>query len=48
MTLAIVLVSAYLAFILIALAVGLDDDDRLIARALWSRVRGKVGAGVNA
>ena len=48
MTLAIVLVSAYLVFVVIALAVGLDEDDRLIARALWSRVRGMVGAGVNA
>ena len=48
MTLAIVLVSAYLAFVVIALAGGLDEDDRLIARALWSRVRGLVGAGVKA
>ena len=48
MTLAIVLVSAYLAFVVIALAIGLDEDDRLIARALWTRVRGMVGAGVNA
>ena len=48
MTLAIVLVSAYLVFVVIALAVGLDKDDRLIAWALWSRVRGVVGAGVNA
>ncbi len=48
MTLAIVLVSAYFAFVAIALAAGLDEDDRLIARALWSRVRGVVGAGVNA
>ena len=48
MTLAIVLVSAYLVFVVIALAVGLDEDDRLIAWALWSRVRGVVGAGVNA
>ena len=48
MVLAIGLALAYLAFVLIALAVGLDEDDRLIARALWSRVRGLVGAGVNA
>ena len=31
---------AYLVFFLAALAVGLDDHDRIIARALWSRVRG--------
>ncbi len=48
MTLAIDLVASYLAFVVIALAVGLDEDDRLIARVLWSRVRGMVGVGVNA
>ncbi len=48
MTLAIVLLSVYLVFVVIALAVGLDDDDRLIARALWSRVCGVVRAGANA
>ena len=31
---------AYLAFIGIAMAFGLDADDRLIASAVWSRVRG--------
>jgi O-antigen/teichoic acid export membrane protein len=35
---------AYLVFFLAALAVGLDDDDRIIAQALWSRVRGVVSA----
>ncbi len=45
--LAIGLSLAYLAFILTALAIGLDEDDRLIARALWSRLRGVVGAGVS-
>jgi O-antigen/teichoic acid export membrane protein len=34
------LLLAYAAFIGLALAVGLDADDRLIARAVWSRVRG--------
>jgi O-antigen/teichoic acid export membrane protein len=34
------LVLAYLAFVGIALAFGLDEDDRLIARAIWSRTRG--------
>ena len=48
MTLGIAISSAYLVFVVIALAVGLDGDDRLIARALWSRVRGMVGAGGNA
>ena len=31
---------AYLAFIGVALAFGLDADDRLIAEAVWSRLRG--------
>jgi len=48
MVLAIGLSLAYLVFVLAALAVGLDDDDRLIARALWSRLLGMVGAGVSA
>ncbi len=46
--LAIGLCLAYLVFVLVALAVGLDEDDRLIARAVWSRMRGLVGAGVSA
>ena len=46
--LAIGMALAYLVFVLSALAVGLDEDDRVIARALWSRLRGMVGAGVNA
>lgn len=33
------LVLAYLAFVGIALAVGLDSDDRLIAQAAWKRIR---------
>ncbi len=33
------LVLAYLVFVLIALAFGLDGDDRLIARAAWSKIR---------
>jgi len=44
MLLAIAFSSAYLVFVSVALAIGLDDDDRLIARALWSRVRGMVSA----
>jgi O-antigen/teichoic acid export membrane protein len=31
---------AYLAFIAIAMAFGLDADDQLIASAVWSKVRG--------
>jgi O-antigen/teichoic acid export membrane protein len=34
------LLLGYLAFIAIALAFGLDADDRLIARAVWARVSG--------
>jgi O-antigen/teichoic acid export membrane protein len=33
------LILAYLAFAAIALVFGLDADDRLLARAVWSRVR---------
>jgi hypothetical protein len=33
------LVLSYATFILIALGLGLDSDDRLIAAAVWSRVR---------
>jgi O-antigen/teichoic acid export membrane protein len=36
----VALVLGYLAFISIALAVGLDADDQLIARAVWARVSG--------
>ena len=34
------LVLAYLAFVSIAMAFGLDSDDRLIAGAVWSKLRG--------
>ena len=33
-------VAAYLVFGAVALAFGLDDDDRLIAHAIWSRISG--------
>ena len=36
---------AYLVFIAIAMAWGLDADDRLIAGAVWSRVRGALRRG---
>ncbi len=39
----ITLVSAYATFSAIALLMGLDEDDRLIANAVWARVRGAVG-----
>ena len=39
----ITLVSAYATFSAIALLMGLDEDDRLIANAVWARVRGVVG-----
>jgi O-antigen/teichoic acid export membrane protein len=43
------LASAYVAFIAIAMAFGLDADDRLIASAVWSKVRGALpGAEGNA
>jgi O-antigen/teichoic acid export membrane protein len=43
------LLLAYTVFIAVALAVGLDADDRLIARAVWSRARGMFpGAEANA
>ena len=35
---------AYLAFIVIAMAFGLDADDRLLAVAVWSKVRGRFQA----
>ena len=38
---------AYLSFIAIAMACGLDADDRLIASAVWSRVRGALRAEGN-
>ena len=37
------MVLAYGAFLILALAMGLDADDRLIANAVWSRVRGAFG-----
>jgi O-antigen/teichoic acid export membrane protein len=39
MAIAVALLSGYLAFGTIALGLGLDSDDRLIARAVWARVR---------
>ena len=43
------LASAYVAFIAIAMAFGLDADDRLIASAVWSKLRGALpGAEGNA
>ena len=36
----VTLVAAYCIFSVIALAVSLDADDRLIGRAVWSRIRG--------
>jgi O-antigen/teichoic acid export membrane protein len=38
----IALVSAYATFSAVALLMGLDEDDRLIANAVWARVRGSV------
>lgn len=37
------LLLAYATFSAIALLMGLDEDDRLIANAVWARVRGAVG-----
>ncbi|MGB0013473.1 MAG: polysaccharide biosynthesis C-terminal domain-containing protein, partial [Candidatus Sulfotelmatobacter sp.] len=37
------LLLAYATFSAIALLIGLDEDDRLIANAVWARVRGAVG-----
>lgn len=39
----VALVSAYGAFSAVALLMGLGEDDRLIANAVWARVRGAVG-----
>ena len=39
----VALVSAYATFSAVALLMGLDEDDRLIANAVWARVRGAVG-----
>jgi O-antigen/teichoic acid export membrane protein len=39
MVIAAALLLAYGAFIGVALAIGLDADDRLVARAVWSRLR---------
>jgi O-antigen/teichoic acid export membrane protein len=39
----IALASAYATFSGVALLMGLDEDDRLIANAVWARVRGAVG-----
>lgn len=39
----IALILSYIAFSVIAFAMGLDADDRLIANAVWSRVRGAFG-----
>ena len=40
LVLGIGLVLAYMIFVVLALAVGLDSDDRLITGAVWARVRG--------
>jgi O-antigen/teichoic acid export membrane protein len=40
---AIAMVLAYGVFFMLALAMGLDDDDRLIANAVWARMRGAFG-----
>ena len=37
------LVLAYAVFLSVAFISGLDDDDRLVAQAAWSRVRGIMG-----
>ena len=37
------LLLAYGAFSVVALVMGLDADDRLIANAVWTRVRGAFG-----
>ena len=42
MVVAIGLLLSYVVFFLLALASGLDEDDRLVARAVWSRLRGMV------
>jgi hypothetical protein len=42
MVVAIGLLLSYVIFFLLALASGLDEDDRLVARAVWSRLRGMV------
>lgn len=39
----VALVLAYTAFCAVALLIGLDADDRLIAEAVWTRVRGVLG-----
>jgi O-antigen/teichoic acid export membrane protein len=36
-------IAAYIVFAIVVLAIGLDSDDRLIANAIWSRIRGTVG-----
>ena len=43
MVIFVALVSAYATFSAVALLMGLDEDDRLIANAVWARVRGAVG-----
>jgi O-antigen/teichoic acid export membrane protein len=40
---ALAMVLAYGVFCALALAMGLDEDDRLIANAVWSRLRGAFG-----
>jgi O-antigen/teichoic acid export membrane protein len=37
----IALLAAYAVFTAVVFAIGLDDDDRLIAKAVWSRLRGQ-------
>jgi O-antigen/teichoic acid export membrane protein len=43
MGIALAMVLAYGVFCTLALAMGLDDDDRLIATAVWARLRGALG-----
>jgi O-antigen/teichoic acid export membrane protein len=43
LTVGVCTAAAYLVFAVIVLMFGLDSDDRLIANAIWSRLRGMVG-----
>jgi hypothetical protein len=39
LAIAVGLLGSYLVFIGMVLAMGLDEDDRVVAQAMWSRVR---------
>jgi O-antigen/teichoic acid export membrane protein len=39
------LLLAYAVFLIVTFACGLDEDDRMVVQAAWSRVRGLLGAG---